>query len=125
MRRRKQFSLRTWSGDATCGEVDHREMFQARRLLEQVERCLDLLGVRVQLVLRHHARPAYLTSDGTLVAYCLHDVTGARFSLGANESRALRYASQSLAEVACTANEGHLERVLVDVVLFVRGRQHF
>lgn len=100
-------------------------MFQARRLLEQVERCLDLLGVRVQFVLRHHARPADLASDGTLMAHCLHDVTGARLSLGADESRAFRYASQSLAEVARTANEGHLERVLVDVVFFVRGRQHF
>lgn len=93
MRRRKQFQLRTWSGDATCGEVDHGEMFQARSLFEQVERSLDLFGVRVEFVLRHHARLADFASDGTLVAHRLHDVTGTRFSLGADECRALRYAS--------------------------------
>jgi hypothetical protein len=125
MRRQKQFQLRTWGGDATCGKVDHREMFQARRLFEQVERSLYLLGVRVEFVLRHHARLADFTSDGTLVAHRLHDVTCARFSLGADESRALRYASKSLAEVARTANKRYLERVLVDLVFFIRGCQDF
>lgn|SRR6266446_6109936 len=125
MRRREIFQLRTWRGDATCGEVNHREMFQPRRLFEQVERRLDLLCIRIQFILGHYARLADFASDGTLVAHCLHDVTGARFSLGADESGTLRYASESLAEVARTANERHLERMLIDVVLFIRGRQHF
>ena len=90
-----------------------------------MERRLDLLCVHVQFFLGHHARIADLAGNGALVAHCLHDVTGASFPLGADESRALGYAPESLAEVARTTNEWHLERVLVNVVFLVRGRQHF
>jgi hypothetical protein len=86
---------------------------------------LYLLGVCVQLFFRHYARPADFACDSTLMTHRLHNVTRARFPLGADESRSLGYASEGLAEVARTADERHLEGVFVDVMLFVRGGQHF
>jgi len=112
---------RTWRGDSTGSEIDDGKSLQTCRLFEQVERRLDFLGVRIQLFVRHHTCFAYLACDGTLVAHGLHDVSGSGFPLGTDEGRALRYTSQSFAEVAGTTDEWHLERVLVDVVLLVRG----
>ena len=86
---------------------------------------LYILGVCVQLFLRHHARLADLAGDSTLVTHRLHNVTCTRFPLGADESRPLGYASEGLAEVARTADERHLEGVFVDVMFLVRGGQHF
>ena len=100
-------------------------MLQARSLFEQMEWRLDILGVRVQLLLRHYARLADLTRDSTLMTHRLHNVTRTGFPLGADESRPLGYASEGLAKVARATDEWHLERVLIDVVFFVRGGKHF
>jgi hypothetical protein len=117
--------LRTWRGDSPSRKVDYWEPLQARGLFEQMEWRLDILGVRVQLLLRHYARLADLTCDSTLMTHRLHNVTRTSFPLGADESSPLGYASEGLAEVARTADKWHLECVFIDVVFFVRGRQHF
>ncbi len=62
-------------------------------------------------------------ADLTHVADGLDDVAGARLALGADHRRALADPAQSLAEVGRTADEGHLEGPLVDVVALVRGSE--
>ena len=58
------------------------------------------------------------------MSHRLDDVAAARFALGADHRRTFTDAPQRLAEIACAADEGHAEVVLVDVVLVVGGRQH-
>ncbi len=57
------------------------------------------------------------------VADGLDHVSGPGLALGAQEGRALADAAQGLAEIAAPADEGDRERVLVHVVLLVRGGQ--
>jgi hypothetical protein len=116
---------RTWCGDSPSRKADYWEPLQACGLFEQMEWRLDVLGVRVQLLLRHYAGLADLACDSALMTHRLHNITRTSFPLGADESRPLGYASEGLAEVSSTADEWHLERVFIDVVFFVRGRQHF
>jgi hypothetical protein len=87
-----------------------------------MERRPDVLCVRVQLLLGHNARLADLTCHGTLVTHCLDNIACPRFALSTNESCTFRYASEGFAEVPRATNEWDLERVLVDVILLVRGR---
>lgn len=54
----------------------------------------------------------------------LDDVARAGLTLGADERSALGDAAQSFAEVTRAAYKGHLERMFIDVVLFVRRREH-
>ena len=49
----------------------------------------------------------------------------AGLALGADHRRAFGDAPQRFAQIARAADERHFEVVLVDVVLFVGGRQHF
>ncbi len=65
--------------------------------------------------------PAFDRAD---VAHGLDDVAGAGLTLGAHHGRTLVDATKGLAQVAGTAHEGHLELVLVDVVLVVSGCEH-
>jgi hypothetical protein len=57
------------------------------------------------------------------VAHGLDDVAGAGLALGADHRRALADAPQRLAEVRRAADEGDVERPLVDVVGLVGRRQ--
>ena len=62
------------------------------------------------------------------LAHVLHgvdDVAGAGFALGADHGRAFGDAAESFAEVARAADEGGGEGVLIDVVSFVGGGEHF
>ena len=54
----------------------------------------------------------------------LHDVAGAGLALGPDHGGALGDAPERLAQVPAAADEGDLERPLVDVVLLVGGRQY-
>ena len=55
----------------------------------------------------------------------LDDVAGSGLSLGANHGRAFRDAAQSFAQIPGPAHKGGLERVLIDMVFVVGGREHF
>ena len=55
---------------------------------------------------------------------CLDDVARPGLALRSDQSRALAYPPQRLAEVGGAADEGHLECPLVDVVLLVGWREH-
>src|SRR3954452_1750121 len=59
------------------------------------------------------------------MAHGLDDVARARLTLGPDHGRALVDAPQRLAEIAAAAHERDLERVLVDVIELVGGRQDF
>ena len=115
----------TRRGDPACREADDRQALETRSLLEQVVRRADLLRVRVHLLFAHHARLSDLAHDRALVANCLYDVACASLTLCTDEGRTLGDSAKSLAQVACTADERHLERVLVDVVLHVCRREDF
>ena len=73
----------------------------------------------------HALQLANARVDRARVAHRLDHVPGARLALRADHGRAFRNAARGLAEVAAAADERDLERVLVDVVLLIRGREHF
>jgi len=89
-----------------------------------MERCLNLLGKNIELLLAHHARLANCALDSTLVAHGLDNIASASLTLGADESSTLRDTTESFTEVSCTADKGHFEVVLVDVELII-GRSQY
>ena len=112
-------------GYAARGEVHHRQPTETLRLAQQVERRANLLRVCSEFVVAHQLHAADLLHHRPHVADGLDDVTGAGLALGADHRSALADAAQRLTEVAAAADERDLEVVLPDVVLLVRGRQHF
>src|SRR6266536_73550 len=109
--------------DPAGREVDHRQPAQLLALGEQVDRRAQLLGLAHQLGVPEAVEAADAVVDRAHVADRLDHVAGARLALGADHGGALRDPAQGLAEVAAAADEGHLELVLVDVVLLVgRGQ---
>ena len=84
-----------------------------------------LLGLGHQLFLAEHRELLHLLHDGADVAHRFDDVARAGLALGADHGRAFGDAAQSFAEIARAADERHFEIALVDVVLFIGGRQHF
>jgi hypothetical protein len=85
-----------------------------------MERSANLFGKRIELLLVHDARPSNLTLDGSCVPDRLHYIPRASFTFGSDECRPFRDAPQGLAQVPRTTYKGHLERMLVDVVLIIR-----
>ena len=55
----------------------------------------------------------------------LDHIAGAGLALGADHGRALANPPQRFAQVAAAAHERDREIVFVDVMGFVRGREHF
>ncbi len=68
---------------------------------------------------------ADLAQHGAGMPDSLDHVTGAGLALGADHGSAFADAAQSLAQVAAAAYERHFEIVLQDVILLIRGSQHF
>ena len=89
------------------------------------QRRLQLLGFGHQLFLAEHRELLHLFLDGAHVPHGFDDVARAGFALGADHGRAFGDAPQRFAQIARAAHERHLEVALVDVVLFVGGREHF
>ena len=54
------------------------------------------------------------------MTYCLDDIPGARFALGADHGRPFSDPSERLSEVAASANERDFESVLIDMKAVVR-----
>ena len=63
--------------------------------------------------------------DLSHVAYRLNDIAGTRFTLGTDHGSALCDTAKGFTEVTRTADEWHLELVLVDVVNIVSRREDF
>ena len=67
----------------------------------------------------------HLLDDGADVADRFDDIAGAGFALGPDHRGAFGDAAQSFAQIARSADERDLVSLLIDVVLFVGGREHF
>ena len=83
------------------------------------------LGRGVEFLLGEHREHAHFPSDLAHVLDGVDDVAGPGFALGADHGRAFGDAPESFAQVACAANKGGCEGVLVDVVCLVRGGKDF
>ena len=103
-------------GDAAGGHRDNRKTLEAGRLLEQVVGSGNILGIGVELLIRHAGALANLSLDGALVPDGLNNVASAGLALGADHGSALANAAQRLPEVLAAADKRHLEVVLIDVV---------
>lgn len=110
--------------DTSSGEVDDGESALLGGDLEQIERGTNLLGVGVELNLRHVSGLVDLGLDGSHVLDGLGDITSTGLTLGSDEGSSLVDSSESLTQVLGTANEGDLEVSLVDVVELVSGGQN-
>lgn len=116
--------MRTRGSNPSSSEADHRQALQSCGLLEQMERSLDLLGVKVEFLLVHDTCAAYLTHDGARMADGLNHVARAGLTLGADERCTFGNAAQGLAEVTRTTHERYLEPMLVDVMLVICWSEH-
>ena len=114
-----------WGGDPTGGKVDHRQAAQLGRLLDQVKWGLDILGIGVKFILIHALQAADFTHHRARVADSFDHIAGARFALGADHRGTLGDTTQRLAQVATATDKGHGKFVLVNVVIFVGGGEHF
>ncbi len=79
----------------------------------------------VQFFFAEHGENLHLLHDLADVLDGVDNVSGAGFALGANHGRAFGNAAQRFSEIARAADEWDFEGVLVDVMGFVGGSQHF
>ena len=63
--------------------------------------------------------------NGAHVSHRLYDVPGAGLTFGADHGRSFTDAAERLAKVRAAADERHLKRVLIDVVMFIGRCEHF
>ena len=79
---------------------------------------------REELLFAHHRELLHLLHDLPHVLDGVDDVAGPCFALGANHGCPFGDTPQSLAQIARAADEWRGEGMLVNVMLFVGGRQH-
>ena len=84
-----------------------------------------LFGLGVEFFFAEDCQDLHLLNDLADVLDGVDNVAGAGFALGADHGGAFGDAAQGLAQVAGAADEGDLEGVLVDVMGFVGGGEHF
>ncbi len=90
-------------------------------IFHEVVGCLQFLGSLKEFVLALAYEVADLALHESHVAHGLHHVARSRLALGAYHRSSFGNATESLAEVAGTADEGHVELGLVDVIDIVGG----
>ena len=95
---------------------DHADQFVGR---------LVLFRFGIQLFFAEHGEDLHLLHDLADVLDGVDHVSGAGFALGANHGRAFGDAAQGFPQIARAADERNLEGVLVDVMGFVGGSEHF
>ena len=62
------------SGDATRGEIWHRQLPGFRYLANQIERRSEFLGLGHQFVIAHGGQALHLAHDGAHVAHRFYDI---------------------------------------------------
>ena len=107
--------------NTTSSEVNDREAFQASSFLEQVEWRLDILRIRIELFLTHHACLPDLAHHRPLVTNSFDNVASTGLTLGSDECSTFRDTTKSFSEITCTAYKRDFESVLVDMVLIISG----
>src|SRR5216683_4110398 len=110
--------------NATRGEVDDGQATKTLAFGQQLDRRPDLLGFMHQLGVAQPVKLPNPCVDGPGMSNGFDHVAGSGFTLGANHRGAFGDSAQRLTEIATTADERNLERVLVDVVLLVGGCEH-
>ena len=78
--------------------------------------CLQLFGGLIEFILTHADEAADLTLHETHMTHGLYDISRARLTLRADHRGTLGNTAQGFSEVLGTADEGHVELGLVDVV---------
>src|ERR1035437_9623275 len=104
-----------WDGKLPCFGDD----------ADQLVRGLMLFGFGVKFFFAEDGENFHLLDDLADVLDGVDYVAGAGFAFGADHAGAFRNAAESFAQIAGAADEGDLESVLVDVVSFVGGGEHF
>jgi len=99
--------------------------FRGGHPFHQLERSLQVLGLVHQLLLTQHGEllqsPSRWCGCGARPPrYC-----PTQLALGTDHRGALGNPAQRFAQITRTADEGNFDIGLIDVVLFVGGRQHF
>ena len=94
-------------------------------ILHKFERGLQILCFVHQFFFAEHGQLLHFFHNGPNVADRLDDIAGAGFAFGTDHSGAFCDAAQRLAQIARTTDKWHFEVVLINVVLFVRRREHF
>ena len=84
-----------------------------------------LLRGNVELLVAEYGERFHFLHDLTHVLDGMYHVTGAGFALGADHGSTFGDAAESLAQIACAADEWCLEGVLVDVMGLIGRSEHF
>src|SRR5712691_2916597 len=112
-------------GDASGGEIwdgelagfgDHFYQFVGRAVL---------FRFGVEFFFAEDGEDSHLLHDLPNVFDGVDNIPSAGLPLGADHGRAFGDAPQSFSQIARAAYEWHLERMLVDMMRFVRGSKHF
>ena len=99
-----------------AGFGDHLDQFVGRAVL---------FGFGVEFFFAEDGEDFHLLHDLADVLDGVDYVAGAGLALGADHGRAFGDAAQGFSEIARAADEWDVEGVLVDMVSFVGGREHF
>src|SRR5437868_13640065 len=105
--------------DAAGAEEDDGKLLRGRDVANEIERDAVLRGLLAQLRFVETRQRLDAADDLADVAHGLDDIAGPRLALAADHRGALVDAPERFAEVACAADERHVELALVDVELLV------
>jgi hypothetical protein len=109
------------SRDPAGRERRHGQPSVARDLRDEIERSAEVLRFRHELLRAERRQLSDVRAHGAKVLHGLDDVARPRLSFRSDHRRSFTDAPQSLAEIAAAADEGNVERALVDVELLVGG----
>src|ERR1700688_1924028 len=112
-------------GDASGGEIGDGELAGFRDHLYQFVGGGVLFGFGVEFFFAKDGEDFHLLHDLADVLDRVDDVAGAGLPLGTDHGRPFGDAPQGFSKIARSADERNFESVLVDMMSFVGGREHF
>ncbi|OQB04832.1 MAG: hypothetical protein BWY20_00277 [Spirochaetes bacterium ADurb.Bin215] len=111
--------------DAACGEVRNRQLAEFSCFKHEIVWSLQLFRCGHQFRFVHVLYAADICHELAHVAHCFNYVSCTGFALGTHHGRAFADAAEGFAKIPASANKGHLELVLVDMIGLVRRGEHF
>ena len=94
-------------------------------IADQLVGNLELLSGFKKFILPQGGHPGNFPVYFSHVPHCLDDVARSRLSLGANHGRTFIHAAQGFAQIFGTADKGHFELALIDMVDIIGRGEHF